>query len=100
MRRLAADLWDLSCIAVPLVAIVGVPMPARAPFAEAIGLPDLWSDPRFAPPLITVEHKKQLLAELAQTSEKVTPRALAAILDAYFSVGAPYPLPDEEVLVD
>lgn len=25
MRRLVADLWDLSCIAVPLVAIVGVP---------------------------------------------------------------------------
>lgn len=25
MRRLAADLWDLSCIAVPLVALVGAP---------------------------------------------------------------------------
>ena len=30
MRRLVADLWDLSCIAVPLVAIVGVPGAAVA----------------------------------------------------------------------
>lgn len=40
------------------------------------------------------------IAELARTSERVTPKALAAILDAYLSAGAPDPLPDEEVLVD
>lgn len=40
------------------------------------------------------------IADLARTSEKVTPTTLAAILDAYLSAGAPDPLPDEEVLVD
>jgi 8-oxo-dGTP pyrophosphatase MutT (NUDIX family) len=40
------------------------------------------------------------IAALARTSERVTPRALAAILNAYLSGGAPDPLPDEEVLVD
>lgn len=40
------------------------------------------------------------IGDLARTTERVTPKALAAILDAYLSVGAPDPLPEEEVLVD
>lgn len=46
------------------LAIVGVPGPFRQAFADAIGLPELFQDPRFAPPLLTQTDKISLLREL------------------------------------
>jgi 8-oxo-dGTP pyrophosphatase MutT (NUDIX family) len=40
------------------------------------------------------------IGDLARSGERVTPRLLASIVDSYLTLGAPDPLPDEEVLID
>ena len=48
------------------LAIVGTPGPARQALADAVGLPALFEDPRFAPPLLTQANKIELLAVLSK----------------------------------
>ncbi len=64
------------------VALVGVPAPARTPFCEAIGRPDLFDDPRFASPLLSPEAKQQLFDELGPIFRTKTTEEWVQILRA------------------
>lgn len=69
------------------IAIVGVTAPVRAAFAEAIGLPNLWDDPRFESPIITEPRKRELLALLATAFVQRTTAEWCSVLR---SVGVRY----------
>jgi crotonobetainyl-CoA:carnitine CoA-transferase CaiB-like acyl-CoA transferase len=69
------------------IAIVGVVGPLRAAFYEAIGRPDLSSDPRFAAPLFTRQQKAELFEILAEVFAERTTAEWCEVLDG---IGARY----------
>jgi CoA:oxalate CoA-transferase len=57
-------LYGLLPTADGVLAIFGVPMPARQPFCETIGQPSLFEDPRWATPFLTPENRRALFETL------------------------------------
>lgn len=64
------------------LALIGVPLPLRPAFYQAINRPDLGTDERFAPGLYTPEIKAQLHAELRSVFPARTTAEWCAILRA------------------
>jgi len=62
------------------IAVVGVLPAARPTFAELVGMPGLFDDPRFAPPLIPADHKQQLFDLLTPAFAARTTAEWAAAL--------------------
>ena len=71
------------------IAIVGAPGAARQALADAIGLPELFEDPRFAPLWLTQAAKIELLAAL---SARFVERTSAEWADTLRSIGVRYAL--------
>lgn len=64
------------------IAIVGVPAPAKTPFLEAIGMPALFEDPRFASPLLTPDNKQTLFDLLTPVFRQKTTAEWSELLRA------------------
>lgn len=64
------------------LAIVGVPTPFRQAFADAVGIPDLFQDPRFSPSVLTHADKVALFAELGRVFQTRTTSEWMEILRA------------------
>lgn len=62
------------------LALVGVVASARQPFADLIGWPGIFEDPRFASPFFTEAHKIELLGELNPIFAQRTTAAWVAAL--------------------